>query len=361
MIRLLITEDSKVIRRYLEEIFSNEPDFEVVGTAQNGAEAVEMVGTLRPDVITMDIHMPVMNGFIATRKIMEKSPTPIVIVSASYNPDEVEKTFKTMEAGAVAAMEKPQGLATPDTDLYVRELIQTVRTMSKVKVVRRWSKDKFIKKSQPARPVTIEKKVIPSKEPVYKKPKISTKKITIVAMGASTGGPIVLEKILSGLPKNFPVPVVIVQHIAKGFLPGMASWLTDRSGFNVRIPDQGEFVQPHTAYLAPDGFQIGIDKEFRVLLNDDYSNSILVPSVSYLFNSVAESFGEHAIGVLLTGMGRDGAQELGLIKQKGGITIVQDKESSIIHGMPGEAIKLGSHQYVLHSDIIANKIVSLVS
>ncbi len=358
MIKLLITEDSKVIRRYLEELFSNEPDFEVVGTAQNGAEAVKMVGALRPDVITMDIHMPVMNGFIATRKIMEKNPTPIVIVSASYNPDEVEKTFKTMEAGAVAAMEKPQGLATPDTDLYVRELIQTVRTMSKVKVVRRWEKDKFKKKSKPPLP---EPEVISEKEPIYKKPKISTKKISIVAIGASTGGPIVLEKILSGLPKDFPVPVVIVQHIAKGFLPGMASWLSTRSGFNVRIPDQGEFVQPHSAYLAPDGFQMGIDQEFRVLLSDDYSNSILIPSVSYLFKEVAESFGEHAIGVLLTGMGRDGAKELGLIKERGGITIVQDKESSIIHGMPGEAIRLGSHKYILHVDTIASKIVSLVS
>lgn len=356
MIRLLITEDSTVIRRYLEEIFNNEPDIEVVGLAKNGAEAVEMVDILRPDVITMDIHMPVMSGFIATRKIMEQNPTPIVIVSASYNPDEVEKTFKTMEAGAVAAMEKPQGLATPDTDPYVKELVQTVRTMSRVRVVRRWAKDKFKKKTLSEKP-----KVKVEKKPVTKKPKIPSTKISIVAIGASTGGPIVLEKILSGLPKDFPLPVVIVQHIAKGFLPGMASWLSARSGFNVRIPDQGEYIQPGSAYLAPDGFQIGVDKNFKILLDEDYSNSILIPSVSYLFRSVAQSFGEHAIGVLLTGMGRDGAKELGLIKAQGGRTIVQDKESSIIHGMPGEAIKLDSHQFILPSDEIASKIVTLIS
>ncbi len=355
MIRLLITEDSTVIRRYLQEIFSNESDIEVVGTAKNGAEAVEMVKNLKPDVITMDIHMPIMNGFIATRKIMEKNPTPIVIVSASYNPDEVEKTFKTMEAGAVAAMEKPQGLATPDTDPYVRELIQTVRTMSKVKVVRRWSKDKFRKKTSPP-----ETKVKAEIKPLTKKPKIPSTKISIVAIGASTGGPIVLEKILSGLPDDFPVPVVIVQHIAKGFLPGMASWLNTRSGFNVRIPDQGEPIEPGCAYLAPDGFQIGIDKNFKILLNDDYSDSILVPSVSFLFKSVAESFGENAIGVLLTGMGKDGAEELGMIKDKGGITIVQDKESSIVFGMPGEAVRLNTHNYIVTADKIASKIVSLI-
>jgi len=356
MIKLLITEDSSVIRRYLEEIFNNESDIEVVGTAKNGAEAVDMVDTLRPDVITMDIHMPVMNGFIATRKIMEKNPTPIVIVSASYNPDEVEKTFKTMEAGAVAAMEKPQGLATPDTDPYVRELIQTIRTMSKVKVVKRWEKDKF-KKKIPS-PVTT---IIPEKKPVSRKPKIPTTKISVVAIGASTGGPIVLEKILSGLPADFPVPVIIVQHIAKGFLPGMASWLSTKIRLNVRIPDQGEYIESGCVYLAPDGFQIGIDKNFKVLLNDDYSNSILVPSVSYLFRSVAKSFGEHSIGVLLTGMGKDGAKELGLIKERGGITIAQDKESSIVHGMPGEAIRLNSHLFILSANNIASKIVTFVS
>lgn len=355
MIKLLITEDSSVIRRYLETIFGAEPDIKVVGSAENGAEAVKMVRAFSPDVITMDIHMPQKDGYQATREIMEENPTPIVIVSASYNPDEVEKTFKTMEAGAVAAMEKPQGLATPDTDPSVRELIQTVRTMAGVKVVKRWSKDKFKKSKTKS---NIQKKTFP--KPDKRDFKLATGKIHLVAIGASTGGPVVLETILSKLPGNFTVPVVIVQHIAKGFLPGMANWLNTTSGITVRIPDQGEYLEPGCAYLAPDGFQMGIDEKFRVMLYEDYSNSTLIPSVSYLFRSVAESFNSHSIGVLLTGMGRDGAKELGLIKERGGITIAQDKESSVVHGMPGEAIKLNAQTYILNIYGIAKKIVDLI-
>jgi len=348
MIRVLITEDSPVIRGYLEYLLNSDPDIEVVGTAKDGTEAVEMVALKKPDVVTMDIHMPKMDGFEATRKIMETNPVPIVIVSASWNPDEVDKTFRTMEAGAVAALEKPRGIGHPESETSVKELIQTVKLMSEVKVVRRWAS---LRKMKPAtEPVKEEKP----------EPKTSDLDIKLVAIGASTGGPLVLQNILSRLPENFPVPIGIVQHIAPGFLPGLGDWLNKTTNFPVHIASKGMHLLPGNAYLAPDGFQMGVDKSCRVVLGTKKPEHNLCPSVSYFFRSVANNLGEKSIGVLLTGMGKDGAAELKLLKEKGGLTIAQNKESSVVHGMQGEAIKLGAAKYVLPPDKIAEKLKNLI-
>jgi two-component system chemotaxis response regulator CheB len=185
-------------------------------------------------------------------------------------------------------------------------------------------------------------------------------KIRLVAIGASTGGPLVLQNILSGMPKDFPVPVVIVQHIATGFLSGLRDWLSRNALIQVRIAENKEMIQPGHAYLAPDGFQMGIDKYGRVLLEKDVPQFTLCPSVSYMFQSVIESYRNQVACVLCTGMGRDGADEMKLLRDKGGVTIAQDKETSIVHGMPGEAIKLGGAVHVLPSSQIAEKLVQLV-
>ena len=347
MIRVLITEDSPVIRGYLEYILNSDPDIEVVGTAKDGTEAVKMVALKKPDVVTMDIHMPKMDGFEATRKIMETNPVPIVIVSASWNPEEVDKTFRTMEAGAVAALEKPRGIGHPDSETSVKELIQTVKLMSEVKVVRRWASLRKMKLA--SEPIKEEKP----------EPRTSDLDIKLVAIGASTGGPLVLQNILSRLPENFPAPIGIVQHIAPGFLSGLGDWLNKTTNFPVHIATKGTRLLPGNAYLAPDGFQMGVDKSCRVILNSKKPEHNLCPSVSYFFRSVANNLGGKSIGVLLTGMGKDGAEELKLLKEKGSPTIAQDKESSVVHGMPGEAIKLGAAMYVLPPDKIAEKLKSL--
>lgn len=353
MIKVLITEDSPVIRGYLKHILSADPDIEVVGTAQDGEEAVKMVQVHQPDVVTMDIHMPKMDGFEATRQIMETHPVPIVIVSASWNPEEVDKTFRTMEAGAVAALEKPRGMGHPNANSSVKELLQTVKLMSQVKVVRRWAKHRHASlKPVPAAPAD-------GLTPLESKPAHLSADVSIIAIGASTGGPLVLQHILSGLPKDFPVPVVIVQHIATGFLSGLREWLSRNSLIPVHVAENKEMIQPGHAYLAPDGFQLGIDKYCRVVLNKDVPQYTLCPSVSYLFKSVIESYGTKAVCVLCTGMGRDGADEMTHMRNKGGITIAQDKETSIVHGMPGEAIKMGGATFVLPSNRIAEKLVHL--
>jgi len=348
MIKVLITEDSPVIRGYLKHIMSSDPEIEVVGTAQDGEEAVKMVAMYRPDVVTMDIHMPKMDGFEATRKIMETHPVPIVIVSASWNPEEVDKTFRTMEAGAVAALEKPRGMGHPNANSSVRELLQTVKLMSEVKVVRRWAKHRHTR-------VTPE-----SAAPVGGKAAKIENDYQLVAIGASTGGPLVLQAILSGLPKDFPIPVAIVQHIATGFLSGLRDWLARNSKIQVHIAENKEMLQPGHAYLAPDGFQMGVDKYGRIIMNKDMPQYTLCPSVSYLFRSVIESYHNRVVCILCTGMGRDGADEMKLLRSQGGTTIAQDKETSIVHGMPGEAIKLNGATYILPSNRIAEKLVNLV-
>jgi len=348
MIKVLITEDSPVVRGFLEYVLNSDPDIQVVGTAKDGMEAVQMVAQNRPDVITMDIHMPKMDGFEATRKIMETNPVPIVICSASWDPTEVDKTFKTMEAGAVAALEKPRGFGHPDSMESVKELLQTIKVMSEVKVVRRWAR--FRKK--------LETPSVSIPQVIH--PKVAEGKIKIIAVGTSTGGPLVLQMILTGLPKNYPVPIVVVQHIAKGFLSGLAEWLEKTTGFSVRIACQGEHILPGKVYLAPDGFQMGVDKNCKIVLSEDAPENHLKPSVSYFFRSVAKVFGKSAVGVLLTGMGKDGAQELKFIRDQGGITIVQDKESAIVYGMPGEAVRLDAATYILSPEQIAEKLKSLV-
>jgi two-component system chemotaxis response regulator CheB len=328
----------------------SDPDIQVVGTAQDGEEAVRMVEIHKPDVVTMDIHMPKMDGFEATRKIMESNPVPIVIVSASWNPEEVDKTFRTMEAGAVAALEKPRGMGHPNSESSVKELVQTVKLMSEVKVVRRWSK---YKSGKPAVPETV--KTAEVEEPVTIRLDAQ-----LLAIGASTGGPMVLQTILANLPKDFPVPVVIVQHIALGFLAGLRDWLGRGSAMPVHIAEDKQQLNPGHVYLAPDGFQMGVDRYRKVALRKDVLNYTLCPSVSYMFRSVAESFGNKAVCVLLTGMGKDGSEEMKLIRDKGAVTIAQDQDSSVVHGMPGEAIKLDGATYVLSPEKIASKVTELL-
>ena len=345
MINVLVVEDSAVIREFLINVLSSDPDIRVVGTASNGLEAVEAAREKRPDVITMDIHMPQMNGFDATRRIMETVPTPIIIVSGSSSQEEVSAPFQALEAGALAVVHRPTSPGHPEYVPTAKELIQTVKVMAEVKVVRRWPR--------------------PIKEaPVPLMPKLKTKKelpdVRIVAIGASTGGPVVLETVLSLLPKNFPVPILIVQHMATGFLQGFVEWLTQSTGIPTHIAAHGEEIQPGYAYAAPDGYHMGVQNSGQIQLSKDDKENGLRPSVAYLFRSVARSFGRNSIGVLLTGMGDDGAEELKILKELGAVTIAQDEQSSVVFGMPGEAVKIDAAIYVLPPKSIALTLASLV-
>lgn len=337
-----------MVQEALTHILESAPGIKVIGIAGNGEKAIEFLKNRKPDIVTMDILMPGLDGIETTRAIMQTNPLPIVIVSSNWKSDEIEKTFMAMEAGAVAVMEKPQGLGHPDYEKQAEALIGTVKLMSEVKVVKRWSR---ARQGEAAPVVSVPDKCAPVK---------SSGNIRLVAIGASTGGPPVLQTILSKLPKGFQAPVLIVQHIVSGFIQGMADWLEHSTGLPVHIASHGEYLLPGHVYLAPDGFHMGIKEGGFIRLSKAEMENGLRPSVSYLFRSVAEVQGCHAVGVILTGMGRDGADGLKVMRERGAVTIAQDKDSSIIHGMPGEAINIGAAMYVFPPDRIAKALENLV-
>jgi two-component system, chemotaxis family, protein-glutamate methylesterase/glutaminase len=332
MIRVLIVDDSQVVRDFLAYILSSDPAIQIIGTAANGEEAVQAVRDKRPDVITMDVIMPKMDGLEATRIIMETTPTPIVIVSASWDPKEVEKTFRAMDAGALAIVRKPVGVTHPNYTRLAQEIIQTAKLMSEVKVVRR--RQRITARSH-----------IPVAS-FFAAPSTAMD-VKAVAIGASTGGPPAIQAILSDLPKDFPAPLLIVQHITAGFVQGFADWLALSSGLPVMVAADGENPLPGRAYIAPDNLQMGVDNRGRIVLSSSGPENGLCPSVAHLFRSFAGVFGKNSAGVLLTGMGKDGASELKLMREKGAVTIAQDRESCVVYGMPGEAAAINAAAYIL--------------
>jgi two-component system chemotaxis response regulator CheB len=346
-IKVLIADDTRVMRTLLVELLNRDPRIRVMGAVVDGQAALDFLdsGGERPDVVVMDIHMPGLDGFEATRRIMETRPVPIVICTATASPQDVAVAFRAMEAGAVACVEKPVALGV-DFEPRLQNLLQTVRLMSEVKVVRRWNRSRSAPTVPTANGSTIARASAPG--------------IRLIGIGASTGGPLVLQTILSALPKDFPVPLLIVQHIARGFLPGMVDWLSQTTGLRVRIAAHGAAALPGHAYVAPDDFHLAADARGQMLLAREEPERGLRPAVSYLFRSLADSYGANAVGVLLTGMGKDGAKELKRMKDHGAHTIAQDRDSSIVHGMPGEAIELGAAIQILPADKIAGALLAQV-
>ncbi len=337
---VLVVDDSPSMRMMLVHVLESDPRIQVIGTVNDGQAAIDFLaaGQPKPDVVLMDIHMPRLDGFEATRHIMETRPLPIVICTATADPRELAVAFRSMEAGAVACVEKPTSLDDPDYEASARNLQQTICLMAEIKVVRRWS-----------RPATAPRMTaVPLDRP---------RQHRLIGIGASTGGPPVLQTILAGLPRDFAAPLVIVQHIARGFLPGMVEWLNQTTNIQVRIASHGTVPEPGHAYIAPDDFHLTVSAGGRMLLTREDPVSGLRPAVASLFRTLADHLGRNAIGVLLTGMGKDGAAELRQMRDAGALTIAQDRESSVVHGMPGEAIALGAAAHVLAADRIARFLV----
>lgn len=341
MINVLIVDDSLTTREFLKYIIELDPELRLTGEAKTGDEAVRRVAEQRPDVVIMDIQMPGMDGYKATREIMETHPLPIIMYSSLVAPEKTENIFKAMKAGAVAVAQKPPGLANPESRPLVEKLLRTVKLMAEVKVVRRLPRKR---PSSPARPV---EKLLNAK---------NLTDIRMVAIGASTGGPPVIQHILKDLPRDFPVPIAIVQHIAAGFLAGMLEWLSRETRLLLEIPRTGDALLPGRVYFAPEDADMGISGEGKVLIRRHTRNQgqvTLNRPITHLFHSVAAYHGPYAIGILLTGMGNDGAAGLRQMMLSGAQTLVQDRETSTVFGMPAEALKLDAAQYVLSPSEIA--------
>lgn len=326
MIRVLIVDDSPVARELLEHLLGADPEIDVVGCAGDGGEALAFLAQSLPDLVTMDIRMPGMDGFETTRRIMSEHPIPVVIVTESVDPKLDAAVFRALEAGALAILRRPPGVGHPDHQQAAAELVRTVKVMSEVKVVRRLA-------GAP-----------PSGAPPEPAPGGGIK---VVAIGASTGGPVAVRGILSALSGDYPAPLVVVQHMPKEFIEGFAEWLAGGCSLRVKLGQEGESISPATVYVAPGGFQMGVDPLGRIRLTRGEPGQIHCPAVTHLFRSVAQAFGRQAVGVLLTGMGNDGAEGLLELRTRGGVAIGQDRESSVIYGMAAEAVKLKAVQHLL--------------
>lgn len=332
-IRVLLVDDSPIALVVLQRMLAASAEIEVVGTATNGREAMELIPHLQPALICTDYHMPQMNGLELTRQVMAHFPRPILVISSAVGETDTERVFALLEAGAVDVFPKPRGGAEAGA-LAAENLIKKVKIVAGVWV---WGR--------PPR------EAVPRTALSLPRPGPGTvregRQPQIIAIGASTGGPPALQTILSQLPGHFPLPILCVQHISAGFLPGLVSWLAAHCQLKIQIAQAGEIPQPGCVYFPLENTHLVIDRKGRMQASTEPPLGGHRPSVTVTFRSVAEYYGDAAIGVLLTGMGRDGGAGMQALAQAGALTIAQDEASCVVFGMPADAVERGAARAVL--------------
>jgi two-component system chemotaxis response regulator CheB len=336
-IRVLIADDSDLVREMIKAIVESDPEMEVVGEAVDGRDAVLKVAGLRPDVVTMDIEMPVMNGLDAIEQIMAENAVPILVVTTL---GDARTAYEAVSRGALDLVVKPDV-----SREAAHEFVDKLKLLSKVRVVRHLS---GLRSRKGPPPVALP---VPAGHASDR----------VVAIAASTGGPDALSIILSRLPERFPAPIVIAQHIAEGFVSGMVAWLRTTTRLEVKVAAEGELVRPGAAYVCPSEHHMRITSARTICFVERRPRDVYRPSCDLLLSSIAESFGSNAVGVILTGMGNDGVVGMRRIKQAGGRTIAQDESSSVIFGMPKLAIEDGSVDRVLAVDEIGAEMARAAS
>jgi two-component system, chemotaxis family, protein-glutamate methylesterase/glutaminase len=366
MIRVLIAEDSPVVQRVLAALLSDEKGIEIVGIVGNGKDAVDTCRKLRPDLVTMDIFMPEMDGLQATRKIMKEFPTRIVIISSMVNSKDLRTSFEAMRSGAIEVVEKPHGLLSGNYSEVKAALIRVIRQMMAARPQNRfswmsskpWSPTGNVAVSSPQQrtsgyPSRQQKIEVPSITPDVPEQHEQTQvgPVTtiplgfvprVVCIGGSTGAPAVLFDVLSSLPSNYPYPIVVAQHIATGFVSGMVDWLDSSLALDVKVAERNDILRPGLVVVAPDDCHLMLAPDYRVKLVGASDGELYTPSIDIFFESVAESYGATALGIILSGMGRDGAQGLLKMRNYGAMTFGQNESSSVIYGMPKEAANIGA-------------------
>lgn len=347
MIKILIVDDSPTEVALLSSIFNSEKDFQIVGVATNGEEAIKKLQTLKPDIITMDICMPVMNGLEATRIIMSQFPLPVVIISSTINDKSISATFEALEAGALAVLAKPIFDNSDNFEKSRQKIVDMVRSMSEIHVIKRrfFTNKKDIKSIHQSYPKEA--------KPLYE----------MIAIGSSVGGPQALKTIFSSLPHDFPLPIIVVQHMTRGFIKGFASWLNNNTNLTTKNAENGEIIQAGTVYFAPDSYHIEVMRDqgkLAIKLKSGPPVSGFCPSATVLFQSVAKVCGKNAIGIILTGMGSDGAQGLLELKKVKAHTLIQDQASAVVFGMAGVAQSLGAVDKIVELNNMANYLVTTI-
>ena len=348
-VRVLVCDDSSLCRDLIEDALRRDEDLKVVGMCSNGHEAVAMARELKPDVITMDVEMPVMGGLEAVERIMASNPTPILVLTADPSGQKAKLTYRALELGALALQVKPS----VDADYESWALAREVKLLSTVKVIR------HVRQARGAPARSKSKKhsaTVPSEEALP-----IDGELELVAIGCSTGGPMVLHRIVHDLPKDFAVPVVIVQHINPSFAESLANWLSAASKLSIKLAEDGDLLRPGQVLIAPPGMHLVTPTKGRVALRQGEPRDGHLPSVTMLMESVARVYGPRALGVLLTGMGADGAEGLFAMKRAGARTLAQSQESCVVFGMPSAAVQLGAVDALVHSDDMARAIQDLAA
>jgi two-component system chemotaxis response regulator CheB len=359
-IRVLVVDDSLFLRRTLPRLLEADPEIEVVGTAENGKEAIQMVKDLQPDVVTLDILMPVMDGLTALKHIMQENPVPVLIVS-SVTQKGASTTLEALSLGAVDFVTKPSGPVSLDIAKVREELVHKVKVAYTAKIktiagvnVKGKEFQSIIQQlsSKPRPPV-----VVPEGETI-------SQGKAVVALAASTGGPAALQLILSQLPANLQAAALVVQHIAPGFSRPLVERLNTLSPLKVREAQDGDMLRAGHVFVAPYGVHLKVmcqGDKLKVHLDPEPANVLHRPSANELFNTLANCCGGVTCGIILTGMGEDGAQGLQTIHKRGGYTIAQDETTSVIYGMPRRAMELDAVDIVLPLERIAAEIIRVTA
>ncbi len=342
-IKVFTIDDSPIYRQVLRDIINSDDELEYLGFAANGAIAVKKLEILDPDIITLDIEMPEMNGIDTLKHIMKTKPTPVIMVS-SFTKEGADITLQALDIGAVDYIEKPEERDVQrNIQLIQSQLITKIKTFSHFKLNKKIFKEPSVEDGLP----------VIGGLPSYDVPKIRNKPIDIICIGSSTGGTVALSTILPNISDKLGVPIVVVQHMPKNYTKSFADRLNSQCSLTVLEATDGDRLQPGYVYIAPGGMQMRV-RSGKIVVDDSEPVNNHKPSVDVLFNSVKVDFGSRSMAVILTGMGSDGAKGLSAIKDAGGFTVAQDEESSVVFGMPGSAIRTGKVDRIIPLDKISH-------
>ena len=350
--KVVLVEDSPVALEILQRLLNSSSEIDIVGTARNGAEGLEVITRTQPDVICTDLFMENMDGLELTKRVMAEDPRPILVFSSFVQKADVDNVFRLLQAGAADVFPKPASNSASDYEKLKSALIAKIKVLSNMKVTQRQQKQ----------PLTVPGKAIASGALSSNQPPMInvSSRVKAIAIGASTGGLQAIQKIVCNLPSNFPLPIICTVHVGTGILTGLVNWLSSDCPLRVKIAEVGESPAPGTVYFAPEKHNLELDVQGKFIYANCAETDKNCPSISAMFNSVASYYGRATVGVLLKGIGRDGAEGLRAIARAGGITVAQDDKGGAF-GMVKEAIALDAVQQVLAVEKMAAFLLKSVS
>jgi two-component system chemotaxis response regulator CheB len=342
-IKVMIVEDSRVVREFLEHIIAEDPRLTVAASVSSAEEGLNVLPRVRPDVISLDIRLPGMDGLAFTKRVMVEQPTPIVVVSSDVENDELNISMNALRAGALAVVQKPVGATHQDYRAAANSICTKLAIMSEVRVIQQRGR----KEDPTGRPRTSIRRSAPHAAP------------KVLGLVASTGGPNALVRVLSDLGARFPIPIVLVQHITPGFLAGFVRWMNDTLGYPVVEAHHAQQLTPGTIHVAPPDRHLAFSDQQTLALINSPPVSMQRPSGTVLLRSIAEVFGAQSAGVVLTGMGDDGADGLFAMHQAGAFTIAEHQSTAVVYGMPASAVAMGATDEILPLQEIGPRLTSL--